>query len=219
MSDHKKDSSWFQSFDLKKTKGKKLNMKYLVVLLIIGVMFMMIGNLLKPNEEPSFVPTMNTTEEEQPSSEVFKSDDRLEEHSTMSEYEAFYEQQLQKVLEDVAGLSNVSVIVNLAETERTVYQVNQNTKEQITDETDREGGTRKVEDRTKEEQVVTVRSGDKEEPLVEKVEKPEIRGVLIVANGVENIQLKSLVIEAVSKVLDVPSHRVSVLPKKLKEES
>ena len=44
--------------------------------------------------------------------------------------------------------------------------------------------------------------------------KPEIRGVLVVAKGAENIQVKKWIIEAVTRALDVPSHRVAVMPKK-----
>lgn len=49
-------------------------------------------------------------------------------------------------------------------------------------------------------------------------EKPAVAGVLVVAEGVENVQVKAWVVEAVSRVLDVAPHRVSVMPKKMKEE-
>jgi stage III sporulation protein AG len=45
-------------------------------------------------------------------------------------------------------------------------------------------------------------------------QKPAIRGVLVVAKGAENIQVKKWIIEAVTRSLDVPSHRVAVMPKK-----
>ncbi|MDG5788696.1 stage III sporulation protein AG [Evansella sp. AB-P1] len=217
MADNKQDSSWFKSFTMK-SSGKKLNIKYLFLLLLIGVFFMIIGNVLQSDDEPSSTIPVLSEEEEEPASEVFMSDDKPEEISSMSEYESFYERQLERALEQVVGVSDVTVVVNLAETERVVYQKNQNIKEQITDETDREGGTREVQDKTKDEQVVIIRNGDREEALVVKTEKPDIRGVLVVANGVENIQVKTWIVEAVSRVLDVPSHRVSVLPKKSKGE-
>ncbi|MDQ0256257.1 stage III sporulation protein AG [Evansella vedderi] len=216
MGENKNDSNLFRSINLN-TSGKKINVKYLFVLLILGVMFMMIGTFMQSNNEPSTVPVMNEQEEE--ISEVFMSNEEPAELNTMSDYEAFYETRLERALESVVGISDVTVMVNLAESERTVFKSNTSTKEQFTEETDREGGTREVHDTTKEEQVVITRSGDKEEPLIERIEKPDIRGVLVVANGVENIQVKNWVIEAVSRVLDVPTHRVSVLPKKSEEES
>lgn len=62
------------------------------------------------------------------------------------------------------------------------------------------------------------RNGDQDEPLVISKEKPAVAGVLVVAEGVENVQVKAWVVEAVSRVLDVAPHRVSVMPKKMKEE-
>lgn len=44
--------------------------------------------------------------------------------------------------------------------------------------------------------------------------KPRVRGVLVVAKGADNIQVKAWITEAVQKVLDVPAYKISILPKK-----
>lgn len=59
-----------------------------------------------------------------------------------------------------------------------------------------------------------VQKGETDEPLVVETMKPKIRGVLVVAEGAENIEVKKWIIEAVTRVLDVPSYRVAVMPKK-----
>ncbi|BBP90642.1 hypothetical protein BsIDN1_42600 [Bacillus safensis] len=87
-------------------------------------------------------------------------------------------------------------------------------KKTTTEETDKEGGVRSVTDQTKEEEVVIIKNGNEETPVVVQTKKPEIRGVLVVAQGVDNVQIKKTIIEAVTRVLDVPSHRVAVAPKK-----
>lgn len=66
---------------------------------------------------------------------------------------------------------------------------------QITSETDSNGGKREVEDNSTEEQIVIIREGDKEVPLVRETEKPNIRGVLVVAKGAENIQVKRILLK------------------------
>lgn len=180
---------------------------------------MIMGNLLSDqNETDQSLPVYNESEDVDEVEEAFKRD-RSAEPNSMEDYEMRYENQLKELLEQMIGLSDVSVMVNLAETERSVYERDSVTKEQLTDETDREGGKRTVDDRTREEQVVIIREGDKEVPILIHKEKPEVRGVLVVAQGVENANSKSQVIEAVSRVLDVPSHRISVMPKKTKEGS
>ncbi len=214
-----KDRQWLQTLLKKPEDGKKRRwpLHYVLLLGCVGVALMIAGNLLtNPVEDPAqSLPVFN--EEEESDEPVFGTKTSSESYS-MEDYEIRYENQLKEVLEQIVGLSDVSVMINLAETERHVYEKNTNMKQQNTDETDREGGTRKVEDHSRDEQLVIVRNGDKEEPILIQKEKPDIRGVLVVAKGVENAQIKGWVVEAVSRVLDVPSHRVSVMPKKTKED-
>ncbi|ARK31401.1 stage III sporulation protein AG [Halalkalibacter krulwichiae] len=218
--DEQKDSKWLQNLFKKQDGGKKKRMPIHYVLLLgcVGLALMITGNLLNNpagNEEQSLPVFNEEKEEDEP---VFKRESNAEPNS-MEDYERRYENQLKEALEQVVGISDVSVMINLADTERNVYERNTNEKQQNTDETDREGGTRKVEDHSRDEQLVIIRNGDKEEPILVQTEKPTIRGVLVVAKGVENAQVKSWVVEAVSRVLDVPTHRVSVMPKKTKEDS
>lgn len=125
-----------------------------------------------------------------------------------------YENELKEILQTAVGVDEVEIMVNLDATDTKIYEKNITTQTQLTDETDREGGKRKVEDVSKDEQLVIIRNGETESPVVVKIKKPEVRGVLIVAKGADNIQVKKWIVEAVTRVLDVPSHRVSVLPKK-----
>lgn len=215
-----KDKEWLKKLFAKKEEGKKkiTLFHYFIMVLCLGVALMILGSFFSSDDDkdeftqPVYEDRSNSEEAEA----VFGQKDA--EPHTMADYEMHYENQLKKALEEIVGVSNVTVMVNLADTERRVYEKNVSVKKQLTDETDREGGTRKVDDTTRDEQIVIVRSGDKEEPLMVATEKPEIRGVLVVAEGVQNMQTKAMVVEAVSRVLDVPSHRVSVQPKKVKGE-
>lgn len=47
-----------------------------------------------------------------------------------------------------------------------------------------------------------------------KTVKPKVRGVVVVASGAGNLQVKAWILEAVQKVLAVPSYKISILPKK-----
>lgn len=217
MDDEKKERRWFKKlFRLQRLEGKKkgkLPLPLIALGLFIGFALMLIGNFY-PKEEVQRLPStaVFSNKEEKEDVPVFGS--KASAPETMTDYEAYYENQLRDLLEQIVGVSDVSVMVNLAETERNIYEKNTSEKVQKTDETDREGGKRVVDDVTKDEQLVIIRNGDKEEPLLQRQEKPSIRGVLVVANGVDNVQVKAWVVEAVSRVLEVPTHRVSVMPKK-----
>jgi stage III sporulation protein AG len=141
------------------------------------------------------------------------------ENTIITDYEQAYEAQLKEALDGMVGVSDVTIVVNVDATEKQVLEKTTTIQTQLTDEKDREGGSRKVEDSSSEEQPVIIQDGEKEVPIVTETKKPEIRGVLVVAKGADNIQVKKWIIEAVTKTLDVPSHRVAVMPKKTKGES
>lgn len=217
----KKDNqkSLFTSFSLN-NKGRKIRLVYLVALIVIGIALMLLGSYFQTSDtsEPSMAPVTEEHEQEE-TTPAFGSEDKDEEVNSEDQHERHLEKQLKDSLEKIKGVTNVSVMVTVAGTETNIYQKNQQSKEQHTEETDREGGKRNVTDSTKDEEVVIIRNGDREEPLLIQSDKPAIKGVLIVANGVDNIQVKTWVVEAVSRVLDIPSHRVSVMPRKQKEDT
>ncbi|MET3699191.1 stage III sporulation protein AG [Bacillus oleivorans] len=208
---------WLQqeSSSSKGENKKPSKYQYLLVVLLAGVAIMLVGNVFSSNQEGQSAQTFsdkNESEEDVPALGPKKSEDTI----TMSDFERMYETQIKDALDQIVGVSDAAVMVNVASTATNVYEKNQTTQEQTTEETDRQGGKRIVEDSSVDEQLVILREGDKEVPLISQTEKPEITGVLVVAKGAENIQVKQWIIEAVTRVLDVPIHRVAVLPKKSK---
>jgi len=197
-------------------KAKKRH--YVLLLFILGIAFMLVSNFLSedpPSNEQSLTnQPLNDSDEDVA---AFKQKDASD-FSSIMEYEKYYEEQLKDALETIMGVSDVSVVVNIDATEKKIFEKNTITQNQTTEETDREGGQREVHDQSKEEQMVIIRNGEKEVPLVSETKKPEVRGVLVVAKGAENIEVKKWIREAVTRYLDVPSHRVSVLAKKSKGE-
>ncbi|WP_202076703.1 stage III sporulation protein AG [Caldalkalibacillus salinus] len=132
---------------------------------------------------------------------------------TMREYERFYENKLKDTLTTIRGVGDVTVFVNLDSTEQIVVEKNVRTQHSQTNEQDREGGSRSIVDDTTDEQVVIIRKNDGDEPVIIMKKKPKVRGVMVVASGAENAQVKAWILEAVQRTLDVPLHRISVLPK------
>lgn len=188
--------------------------QYLLIIFIVGIAIMLFSNFIGEEKKESSNPvavTSNTNKTEEV--EAFGNSQRNQ-PSTMRDYEEYYENQLKEAIESIIGVDDVSIVVNVDSTEKVVYEKNMINKKQITSETDSNGGKREVEDNSAEEQIVVVREGDKEVPLISETKKPDIRGVLVVAKGAENVQIKKSIIEAVMRTLDVPSHRVSVLAKK-----
>ncbi|MBD8070404.1 stage III sporulation protein AG [Bacillus sp. PS06] len=208
---------FFQSKDNPPDKKTKKN-RYILMILAAGIVFMLVGNLFSDGTTTqSSIPVMNTTSS-QDDVETFGQKDSVE-SLAISEYETKYENDLKEALESIMGVDDVTVVVNVDATETKVLEKNIITQSQTTKEKDPNGGERNVEDTSIDEQVVIVRAENDEEPIIVKIEKPVIRSVLVVASGADNIKIKQLVLEAVTKGLDVPAHKVAVMPKKTKGDS
>lgn len=192
---------------LKKLTDNKKS-KYIIIIALTGILFIIVSNFFSTKENEPLKVDHETYSQ--------KKDHDLEEVSliaNVNEIEENYEQQLQVMLNQVMNLSEVEVMINIDSTNVNIYEKDLILGMQTTDETDRNGGIRKVEDETKETKLVIVRQGDQEVPLLVQTKKPEIRGVLIVAKGADKAVTKKTIVDAVSKVLDVPTYRISVMPK------
>jgi stage III sporulation protein AG len=214
--------SWLQSLFIKKNnegdrpeQEKKPSMHlYVLVVLVVGAAIMMASNFITKSSEDSSQSSLPVFKEEQSKDVEAFGHSGQKADQTIADYERTYENQIKEALEAITGVDDVTVVVNVDSSERKVYEKNHVTQKQVTDETDREGGKRVVEDSSKDEKLVIIRNGEKEVPIVQETKKPNIRGVLVVAKGADNIQIKKWIIEAVTRALDVPSHRVAVMPKK-----
>ncbi|MGE6258978.1 stage III sporulation protein AG [Heyndrickxia sporothermodurans] len=216
MSNNKGPIDWLKEklFQTKQNDSSKSNKKfqYFLILLVCGVAFMLISDIWKTSSDKETSSVYSATNNQE-DVETFGSNNKNQ-NKTMKDYEMQYETELKDTLEQISGVGKVRVIVNLEATESKVYEKNSVIQNQTTTETDPNGGEREIEELSKDEKLVVIRDGEKEVPLVAETKKPAIRGVLVVADGAKNISIKSMIIEAVSRVLDVPTHRVSVQPKK-----
>jgi stage III sporulation protein AG len=216
MEKNKGPLTWLKNIMAKgETSDKKSGKyQYMILVLCIGAAFMIVGNVLFSDKSAPLDSKAVTSSKSEPTDVEAFSLKKDSNNKSISGYEEEYEKQLKKALEEMLGVDDVTVVVNIDSTDKKILEKNTVTKSQTTEEKDNEGGERKVQDNSTDQQLVIIREGEKEVPIVVEYQKPAIRGVLVVAKGAENIQVKKWIIEAVTRALDVPSHRVSVMPKK-----
>jgi len=200
----------FLSKDKKDEKTSPMR-SYIILIGLVGLLLLIINQFFTPTKQDDTLITLN--DENQTASQSTGEYSDAKSNIDYSDLEKSYEKQLQTILQNIKGVSEVDVMVNLDSTNIKIYEKNLISGNQVTDEEDRNGGSRQIEETTEETQVVVIRQGDKETPLQVQTKKPHVRGVIIIAKGVENATVKKGVLDAVSKVLDVPTHRVSVMPK------
>lgn len=201
---------WQSSGD---NKNKTPPLQKILLLFLVGTGILLFSSFLSVEKEPMPPPLtdQNDVSEgvEQPAFSPGKKDDY-----TIQDFENMFETRLEEMLVEVVGIEDVEVMVNLDSTPEMVIATNVDAQNQTTRETDRQQATRHIEDQSKQEQVVLVRDDSGDRPVIIKTVKPKVRGVLVVAKGADNMQVKAWIVEAVQRVLDVPPHKISILPKK-----
>ncbi|MUV39674.1 Stage III sporulation protein AG [Lentibacillus sp. JNUCC-1] len=149
--------------------------RYLIIISLVGLLFIIVGNAFSKTDDSSSSEPPDTSPPEEQSTQ--SSPPQAEKGtSNIGELEHSYEADLKGLLEQIDGVSDVRVMVNLDSTDVKIYERNLVTGKQTTQEEDTNGGTRLVEDHTEDSQTVLVRKGDQEVPLLVQTKKPEVRG-------------------------------------------
>ncbi|SKC72230.1 stage III sporulation protein AG [Maledivibacter halophilus] len=126
-------------------------------------------------------------------------------------YSDSMESRLEKILSKINGVGEVKVMITYETTSEVVPAANVTKSEQTTQETDTQGGNRVIKQENISEDIVTVSNKDyNNSPIVIKEIKPIIRGVIVVATGADDPRVKNNLIEAVTTVFQIKSHKVKV---------
>lgn len=128
-------------------------------------------------------------------------------------YEDRLEQQLSDVLGKVQGVKNVNVVITLVDEELVEPAFNVISNEKISEERDGDGGVRTVTEIQSTHQAVLLRRGNDDAAMILKKTSPKVKGVLIVADGVNSSKIVEKITKATATLLDIPLYKVSVLSK------
>lgn len=122
-------------------------------------------------------------------------------------YEELLELRLEGILKELDGAGATKVMVTTSAGEERVLAEEVVECVQGTNETSGSGTTKTTEKQDIERKIV-MQDGDT--PFIIKENRPEVEGVLVLAEGADDITIKNAIIQAVSSVLDVPVHKIAV---------
>jgi stage III sporulation protein AG len=184
--------------------------RWLLLIGLVGVGFMIIHSFI--NIEKLDQGGNSRTSPAPNDQQVFM--EQSQPKTVFEEYEAKVGNRLKEILETIVGVGTVEVMVTIDSTEEIVVYRNLRESSKETTERDQSGGNRHITETTRSGEIVLHEVSGDQQPIVLKTIKPKIRGVVIVAKGAENVTVKKLILEAVAKGLDVPAHRISIIPRK-----
>lgn len=190
-----------KQFNLKKLHLNSKLAVNLIIILAVGVGFILVSDFYRDlNPGEGLIPDATPGNAEQRQNDPSK-----------SEYVSELEEKLTGILTEIQNAGKVSVMITLKTGTEIIPAKDESITDKTTDEKDVEGGTRNIIEKNTSDQVVFMNDqGGTSKPLVLKEVNPEIKGVIIVAEGAKDPKVKLQLTEAVQTVLDVPAYRVSV---------
>lgn len=120
------------------------------------------------------------------------------------------ENKLEDILSNINGVGKVKVMITYASTSTTIPVYNEESTEQNTEETDSEGGTRKVSQTDVKKEIIYEENDGNKSLITQKTISPEIEGAIITAEGADSSEIKNNIIQAVEAVTGLPTHRIQV---------
>ncbi|MFS8541909.1 MAG: sporulation stage III protein AG [Tissierellales bacterium] len=177
-----------------KNVNNKDMMRNMFVILIIGIILFLLADIFIGNNKKLTKYDYKSVGEEN-----MKED--------YSDYSTLLENKLENILTQLKGVGKVKVMITLEDTTEVVPAFNTTKNNETTKENDSQGGTREI---VREDMTIQVVTNEKGEPIVLKEIRPTIKGVIVIAEGAENLEVKEMLYEAVKTALGVPGNRVEV---------
>ena len=184
------------------------NYTNLIIVLCAGIVLVIISNFYKDitfKESYDYEQSQNNNSTTYDTNYLENKDDYLR----------GLEKSLSLILSKVTSAGKVSVMITCKGGKEIITDKDNSINDKITDEKDNEGGTRIISEiSTNEKTVIANEQGGGSEPVIIKEINPEIKGVIVVAEGASDPEIKRKLNEAVQIVLDIPAYRVIILDTK-----
>ncbi|ABY92818.1 MAG: stage III sporulation protein AG [Thermoanaerobacter sp.] len=135
--------------------------------------------------------------------------------SSSEDYAQKLEKDLKNILSKIEGVGNVEVLITLNSDEEVVAAMDVVESSTTTNEKDSSGGIRETIQTESNNRVVTSQNtSGQNAPIVLKRIMPEIRGVIVVADGAKDPRLRYELSSAVQTALGIPAYKVKVISSK-----
>ncbi|NLJ96152.1 MAG: stage III sporulation protein AG [Clostridiales bacterium] len=122
------------------------------------------------------------------------------------------EGRLEEILRKVSGIGEVEVMITLKTSKEQVPLKDVPYTQESLEEVDGEGGSRLDNRIQKEESTVLVTNEDgKTQPYILQEREPEVEGILVIAEGGDNVLIIRDIVEAAEVLFDIPVHKVKVM--------
>lgn len=130
-------------------------------------------------------------------------------HSGISALEKSLEEKIATNLESIKGVGKTKVLVTCTSGLKKEYARDESITKRTSKESDKEGGTRATEEVTETNHLVLAGNSN---PVLIIEQRPEVAGVLVIAQGAGDPKIKEQIFEAVKTLLNIQPSKISIAP-------
>ena len=120
------------------------------------------------------------------------------------------EKNLETILSRIQGVGEVKVFINYSESSEVVPMYNEASKNSNTEETDTQGGIRKIQEQDSQKEIIYKEENGEKVPITKKIVEPKVQGAIITAKGASDVNIKTSIIQAVEAVTGLATHKIQV---------
>ncbi|BBB92912.1 MAG TPA: hypothetical protein PKA28_02235 [Methylomusa anaerophila] len=182
------------------TKGGNINFR-LILLGVIGIILLLVSGLLESPQTKTKIPVVLPNESAKTA-------------VGNRSFEEAMEAKLANTLAQIKGAGTVSVSITLESSGMSEHAKNVTRETKVIQEKDTAGGIRTTTETKETEQILLSKDNGNDHPVMVRESKPVIKGVLIVAEGANDSNVKANITKAIESGLGVPSYKVTVLPQR-----
>lgn len=197
-------------------KGRKPRKDQCLIMILTGILLCVIVWPVKPAEPKSDISDIiDDTIELRKDNLQGQNAEFITESSTDSAYVSYWEDKLENTLSYVEGAGEVRVLITLKESEEKIVEKDGPEKLTDTAENDSAGGNRTVtESQTEKTTVYTIDESGNSVPYVVKTIPPMVEGVVVVAQGADQITVRQNIIEVIQVLFDIDMNKITVVKMK-----
>lgn len=197
-------------------KGGKLRKDQCLIIILTGVLLCVIVWPVKPTESKSGISDIiNDTMEIYSNDAQITDSTEITEGSVESAYVGYWEDKLENTLSYVEGAGDVKVLLTLKESEERIVEKDGPEESSDTMEQDAAGGSRTVsENRTEKTTIYMTDEEGNSVPYVVKTIPPAVEGVVVIAQGADQIMVRQNIIEAIQVLFDIDMNKITVVKMK-----
>lgn len=196
-----KIKEWYDLFLLSfdgKDKTKK-GIQNLIIILGVGILMLLIGGFFTKNDS-------NKTQSDKKGVQNV-----IQTQGYVDQYDVMLENKIKNILSEINGVGKVSIAITYSSSKEIVPAEDVKQNQTNINEKDKEGGVRSTLENDTDSKIILGQKSDAV-PVVLKEIPPQVRGVVVVAEGAKNEGTKVDIAKAVSTALGISLSKIQVFP-------